>query len=66
MDGQDAIDTHSSRGAADDWTLKDTVQLVDALIDSGLLVQSIGPRPVVCLTRAGHRALDALDLGGES
>jgi hypothetical protein len=46
---------------ARDWTLRDAVGLVDALIDGGLIVQTSGPRPTLALTRAGFRALDALD-----
>lgn len=44
-----------------DRRMKELVQLVDALIDGGLLAQTAGPRPVVVLTRAGHHALDALE-----
>lgn len=43
-----------------DWPLKEVVALVDALIEGCLLAQTAGPRPVLVLTRAGHRALDAL------
>lgn len=44
-----------------DWPLREITQLVDALIAGSLLAQTPGPRPVLVLTRAGHRALDALD-----
>ena len=44
-----------------DWPLREITRLVDALIDGGLLTQTEGPRPTLVLTRAGHRALDALD-----
>lgn len=47
-----------------DWPLKEVVALVDALIGGGLIAQTSGPRPVLVLTRAGHRALDALQQGG--
>lgn len=43
------------------WTLREIVQLVDALLAGGLLTQTTGARPTMVLTRAGHRALDALD-----
>lgn len=51
----------SSFGVADDWQLKDAIALVDALIEGGLVHRTSGPRPVLALTRAGHRALDALE-----
>ena len=44
-----------------DWPLREITRLVDALIEGGLLAQTEGPRPTLALTRAGHRALDALD-----
>lgn len=44
------------------WTLREGVSLIDALIDGGLVTQTIGQRPTLCLTRAGHRALDALEV----
>ncbi len=44
-----------------DWPLREITRLVDALISGGLVVQTEGPRPTLALTRAGHRALDALD-----
>lgn len=43
------------------WPLRETVRLIDALIDGGLVARTAGPRPVLMLTRAGHRALDALE-----
>ena len=43
------------------WPLRDTVLLTDALIDGGLITQTTGMRPTLVLTRAGHRALDALE-----
>ncbi len=48
------------------WRLSDTVGLVDALIDGGLLAQSAGPRPTLVLSRAGHHALDALEAHANS
>jgi len=44
-----------------DWPLREVVRLVDALIDGKLIAQTTGPRPTVVVTRAGHRALDALE-----
>ena len=44
-----------------DWTLRTLKDLLEALERGGLLVRSHGPRPVLALTRAGHRALDALE-----
>lgn len=44
-----------------DWPLREITRLVDALISGGLVAQTEGPRPTLALTRAGHRALDALD-----
>jgi hypothetical protein len=44
-----------------DWTLREVTRLVDALIAGHLMVQSPGPRPLLSLTRAGFRALEALD-----
>lgn len=44
-----------------DWPLREITRLVDALITGRLLAQTPGPRPVLVLTRAGHRTLDALE-----
>ena len=44
-----------------DWPLREITRLVDALASGGLMTQTEGPRPVLVLTRAGHRTLDALD-----
>jgi hypothetical protein len=44
-----------------DWTLRETTDLVDAMIAGGLIVQTPGPRPVLVLTRPGFRALEALE-----
>ena len=49
----------------DGWPLKRTVELVDALLDGGLLAQTVGPRPTLALTRSGFRALEALEGSGE-
>lgn len=46
------------------WPLRDTIGLVDALIDGGLMTQTCGARPLLVLTRAGHHALDALEATG--
>jgi hypothetical protein len=46
---------------ARDWKRRELVELVDALIDGGLMAQSVGPRPLLVLTRAGHHALNALE-----
>jgi hypothetical protein len=43
------------------WSLRDLVSLVDALLVGGLLMQTAGQRPTLVVTRAGHRALDALE-----
>lgn len=43
------------------WPIRASVALLDALIDGGLLTQTMGQRPTLVLTRAGHRALDALE-----
>lgn len=42
--------------------LRELVAMVDALLDGGLLAQTTGQRPTIVLTRAGHRALDALEV----
>lgn len=41
--------------------LRELVALVDSMLAGGLLVQTLGQRPTLVLTRAGHRALDALE-----
>lgn len=43
-----------------DWPLREITRLVDALISGKLIAQTPGPRPVLVLTRSGHRALEAL------
>lgn len=43
------------------WPLRETVGLIDALISGGLLLQTVGQRPTLVLSRPGHRALDALE-----
>lgn len=55
----EVVARHST--AVSGWTLRDLVALVDALLAGGLLAQTSGQRPTLVLTRAGHRALDALD-----
>lgn len=46
-----------------DWPLREITRLVDALITGGLVAQTPGPRPVLVLTRSGHRTLEALEAG---
>lgn len=41
--------------------LPPVVALIDALLDGGLLTRTLGQKPVLCLTMAGWRALDALN-----
>ncbi len=43
-----------------DWTIRDTVALIDATINGGLLTQTAGPRPTLVFTQPEFRALDAL------
>lgn len=45
------------------WTIRELVRLVDATISGGLVAQTVGPRPVLVLTRAGYQALAALEGG---
>lgn len=47
-----------------DWPLREITRLVDTIIGSGMIVQTPGPRPVLVLTRPGHRTLEALEAGG--
>jgi hypothetical protein len=44
------------------WTLRTLKELVEALERGGLVTRSAGPRPTLALTRAGHRALEALEM----
>ena len=46
-----------------DWPLREITRLVDALITGRLMTQTPGQRPVLVLTRAGFRALEALEGG---
>jgi len=48
-----------------DWPLREITRLADALITGRLIAQTAGPRPVLVLTRAGHRTLEALEAGVE-
>lgn len=48
------------------WTLRTLKALIDALEHGGLIARSVGPRPTLALTRAGHRALHALELDGDA
>ncbi len=52
-------------GVSSDLPLRSVVELVDAMVDGGLLHRTSGPRPVLVLTRAGHHALDALEATGQ-
>ncbi|MCW2928690.1 MAG: hypothetical protein JWM86_2658 [Thermoleophilia bacterium] len=45
------------------WPLREFTRLVDALISGRLVAQTAGPRPVLVLTRAGFRTLEALEGG---
>lgn len=47
---------------AADWPMTEVVALVDAMINGGLVALT-GARPTLVLTRAGFRALEALDAG---
>lgn len=44
-----------------DWPLREITRLVDAMITGRLVAQTVGPRPVLVLTRAGYRTLEALE-----
>jgi hypothetical protein len=57
-----ADDTHDllTYAVENDWTIRDLVCLVDALIHGGLIEQTPGPRPTLVLPIAGFRAYDAL------
>jgi hypothetical protein len=44
-------------------SLREIVELVDALIAGGLVVQTVGQRPTLVLSRVGFRALEALEAG---
>lgn len=44
-----------------EWPLREITRLVDAMISGRLVAQTPGPRPVLVLTRAGFRALEALE-----
>jgi hypothetical protein len=46
-----------------DWPLREITRLVDALLNGGFLRQTPGPRPVLVITRAGFRTLEALEAG---
>lgn len=62
VDDPDVIaSTRPYSSVALQWTLQDLVALVDALLSGGLLSQTTGARPTLVVTRAGHRALDALE-----
>lgn len=56
---RDALAQHALLELA--WPLRTLAALIDALADGGLLAQTSPPRPTLVLTRAGHRALDALE-----
>lgn len=62
-DGAHDMAVASARfSVARSWSLKDTVALVDALIDGGLVTKCVGIRPTIVLTRSGFRALEALEI----
>lgn len=44
-----------------DWPLREITCLVDATLTGRLMTQTPGPRPVLVLTRSGHRVLEALE-----
>lgn len=44
------------------WTLRTLKDLIEALERGGLVARSVGQRPTLSLTRAGHRALETLEL----
>lgn len=46
-----------------EWPLREITRLVDAMITGGLIAQTPGPRPVLVLTLAGFRTLQALEAG---
>jgi hypothetical protein len=46
-----------------DWPLREITRLVDSMISGRLITQTPGPRPVLVLTRAGFRTLQALEAG---
>jgi hypothetical protein len=61
-DGEE--DLHLDRYAVQlDWPLREITRLVDAMISGGMITQTPGPRPVLVLTRAGFRTLEALEDG---
>lgn len=47
-----------------EWPLREITRLVDSLLSGGFIRQTPGPRPVLVLTRAGFRTLEALEAGG--
>lgn len=55
----------ASYGVQTPWPLREMVELVDALLRGGLVVQTPGQRPTLVLTQAGFRALEALESPGE-
>lgn len=46
--------------AGSGWTIREVVQLIDAMIAGGLMAQTEGASPVLVLTRSGFLALEAL------
>lgn len=60
LDDPQAYDPYQ---VATELTLQEAVGLIDALIEAALIATSAG-RPMLTLTRAGHRALDALEAVG--
>lgn len=49
-----------------DWPIRTLKDLLDALERGGLVARSVGQRPTLALTRAGHRALETLELDGSA
>lgn len=60
-DGVDAASDYRRYAIAHEHTVPQLVALIDSLIDGGLVDRTPGVRPTLVLTRAGHRALDALE-----
>lgn len=52
-----------SYAVSTEWRLRELVDFVDVMLDSGLLAATAGPRPSLVLTRAGFRALEAIEAG---
>lgn len=60
------VDSTPENTAPEGWTIRDAHMVAEALVDGGLLASgwehaTSGSRGRLVLTRAGHRALDALE-----